>query len=209
MRKTPLYPIPYFSKVFNCGFYIVPELLHDKSVVYSFGVGEDISFDEDLIENFHCEVFAYDPTPRSKDFIQKKKLSPLHFFDVGISDFDGTMDFYFPENNEYVSCSAYNRWGYDEQKQKPIQVPVNKLSTLMVKNHHEQIDLLKMDIEGSEYAVLDDLIKENIPVTQICVEFHHRFEGIGLQKTQKAIKSLNKNGFDIVAISDSREEYQG
>lgn len=55
--------------------------------------------------------------------------------------------------------------------------------------------------------MLDDLIKENIPVTQICVEFHHRFEGIGLQKTQKAIKSLNKNGFDIVAISDSREEY--
>lgn len=191
----------------NCGFYIVPELLHDKSVVYSFGVGEDISFDEDLIENFHCEVFAYDPTPRSKDFIQKKKLSPLHFFDVGISDFDGTMDFYFPENNEYVSCSAYNRWGYDEEKRRPIQVPVNKLSTLMEKNHHEQIDLLKMDIEGSEYAVLDDLIKENIPVTQICVEFHHRFEGIGLQKTQKAIKSINKNGFDIVAISDSREEY--
>ena len=191
----------------NCGFYIVPELLHDKSVVYSFGVGEDISFDKDLIENFHCEVFAYDPTPRPKDFIRKKKLSSLHFFDVGISDFDGTMDFYFPENNEYVSCSAYNRWGYDEEKRKPIQVPVNRVSTLMEKNHHEQIDLLKMDIEGSEYAVLDDLIKENIPVTQICVEFHHRFKGIWLQKTKKAIENLNKNGCELVAISETKEEY--
>ena len=191
----------------NCGFYIVPELLHDKSVVYSFGVGEDISFDEDLIENFHCEVFAYDPTPRSKEFIQKKSLSSFHFSDVGISDFDGTMEFYFPENDEYVSCSTYNRWGYGEQKRRPIQVPVNKLSSLMAKNHHKQIDLLKMDIEGSEYAVIDDLLKESVPVTQICVEFHHRFKGIGIQKTKVAVENLNKNGFDIVAISDSKEEY--
>ena len=191
----------------NCGFYIVPELLNDRSVVYSFGVGEDVSFDEDLIENFHCEVFAYDPTPRSKEFIQKKDLSSFHFFDVGISDFDGMMEFYFPENDEYVSCSAYNHWEYDEQKRRPIQVPVNKLSTLMAKNHHKQIDLLKMDVEGSEYVVINDLIEQNVPVTQICIEFHHRFKGIGLQKTMVAVESLNKNGFDIVAISDSKEEY--
>ena len=169
--------------------------------------GRTSSFDEDLIEDFHCEVFAYDPTPRSKVFIQKKKFSALHFFDVGISDFDGTMDFYLPENNQYVSYSAYNRWGYDEEKQKPIRVPVNKLSTPMKKNHHTQIDLLKMDIEGSEYVVLDNLIKENVAATQICIEFHYRFEGIGLQKTKKAIEDLNKNGFKLVAISDTKEEY--
>ena len=46
-----------------------------------------------------------------------------------------------------------------------------------------------------------------MPVTQICIEFHHRFKGIGLQKTMVAVESLNKNGFDIVAISDSKEEY--
>ena len=88
-----------------------------------------------------------------------------------------------------------------------FQVSVNKLSTLMAKNHHKQIDLLKMDKEGSEYVVINDLIEENVPVTQICIEFHHCFKGIGLQKTMVDIESLNKNGFDIVAISDSKEEY--
>ena len=88
-----------------------------------------------------------------------------------------------------------------------FQVSVNKLSTLMAKNHHKQIDLLKMDKEGSEYVVINDLIEENVPVTQICIEFHHRFKGIGLQKTIVAVESLNKNGFDIVAISNSKEEY--
>lgn len=181
--------------------------MNDRSVVYSFGVGEDVSFDEDLIENFHCEVFAYDPTSGSKEFIQKKDLSSFHFFDVGISDFDGMLDFYFPENDEYVSCSAYNHWEYDGQKRRPIQVPPNKLSTLMAKNHHKQIDLLKMDIEGSKYVVINDLMEKNITVAKICIESHHRFKGIGLQKTMVAAESLNKNGFDIVAISDSKEEY--
>lgn len=112
------------------------------------------------------------------------------FLNVGISDFDGTMDFYFPENDEYVSCSACNHWDYDEQKRRPIQVSVNKLSTLMAKNHHKQIDLLKMDKEGSEYVVINDLIEENVPVTQICIESHHCFKGIGLQKTMVAVESL-------------------
>ncbi len=37
--------------------------------VYSFGVGEGISFDEGLIENFHGGVFAYNPMSRLKDFL--------------------------------------------------------------------------------------------------------------------------------------------
>ena len=71
-----------------------------------------------------------------------------------------------------------------------FQVSVNKLSTLMAKNHHKQIDLLKMDKEGSEYVVINDLIEENLPVTQICIESHHCFKGIGLQKTMVAVESL-------------------
>ena len=32
------------------GFYVCPSLLNSQSVVYSFGVGEDISFDKSIIE---------------------------------------------------------------------------------------------------------------------------------------------------------------
>jgi FkbM family methyltransferase len=37
---------------------------------------------------------------------------------------------------------------------------------------HNRIDLLKVDIEGAEYTVLQDLIQERIPVTQILIDFH-------------------------------------
>ena len=182
--------------------------LKSNSIVYSFGVGEDISFDEDVIHEFECPVYAYDPTPKSKIFVERKKPSALFkYCDCGIADYDGKMKFYLPENEEYVSCTTYNRWGYDESKKKPIEVDVKKLSTLMQENNHTHIDLLKMDIEGSEYAVIDNILKEKIDIKQICVEVHHRFEGIGIAKTKELVRKLNENGYYIVAISDTKEEY--
>ena len=38
---------------------------------------------------------------------------------------------------------------------KSIQVPMKKLVEIMSDLHHQQIDLLKLDIEGSAYRVLD------------------------------------------------------
>lgn len=41
-------------------------------------MGEDISFDEELMKK-GCEVYAYDPIPKSKIFVEKKQLSPLFY----------------------------------------------------------------------------------------------------------------------------------
>jgi FkbM family methyltransferase len=190
------------------GFFIIPELLSEKSIVYSFGIGEDISFDEYLMNKYNCNIYAYDPTPKSKVFIQNNKMSPLfHFFDTGIADYDGISKFYLPENDEFVSCTTYNRWGYDEQEIKPVEVNVKRLLSLMEDNNHKEIDLLKMDIEGSEYAVIKDIINSDIPIKQICLEVHHHFKGIGIKKTKEMVEALNKAGFMIAAISQTKEEY--
>lgn len=199
-------PIVWYGKP-AAGFYVCADVLSAQSIIYSFGVGEDISFDEELMKK-GCEVYAYDPTPKSKIFVEKKQLSPLfHFCPCGIANYDGETKFYLPDNDDYVSCTTYNRWGYDENKKKPLIVKVKKLSTLMKENGHSHIDLLKIDIEGSEYDVIDDILKEKIDIVQICVEVHHRFPGIGVEKTKDMVKKLNANGYYIVAISDTREEY--
>ncbi|MDD6210994.1 MAG: FkbM family methyltransferase [Bacteroidales bacterium] len=191
-----------------CGFYVVPDNLTSASVVYSFGVGIDISFDEELIRRFSCKVYAFDPTPKSKLFVEGTQHSDRFcFFDCGLMDYDGNIKFYLPDNPEYVSCTTFNRWGYDEELRKPIEVPVKRLSTIMSELGHDRIDLLKMDIEGSEYCVIDDILKSQIPVKQLLVEFHHRFPNIGIKKTKDIILKLNNAGYRIAAISDSKEEY--
>jgi FkbM family methyltransferase len=187
------------------GFYVVPELLNKESVVYSFGIGQDVSFDLDVINNHHCSVFAYDPTPKSIEWVSKQDLpGNFHFQPYAINNKDGETVFHLPRNKSYVSGSlAETEITIDGEL---ISVPVFRMKTLMEMNRHDHISVLKMDIEGSEYDVLEDILNSGIQVQQILVEFHHRLKGIGTHKTRKALELLNSNGFKVFGISELNRE---
>ena len=89
----------------------------------------------------------------------------------------------------------------------PFELPVKRVQTFLSELKHSRIDLLKMDIEGAEYAVIDDLIACGIVVKQLLVEFHHRWKEIGISKTEGIVRNLNAAGYRIFAISPSGEEY--
>ncbi len=68
----------------------------------------------------------------------------------------------------------------------------------METNEHTSIDLLKIDIEGFEYEVLESCLAERIPIRQICVEFHDSFPEIPKARTQRMIRALESHGFDLI-----------
>lgn len=84
---------------------------------------------------------------------------------------------------------------------------MKKLSTIMKELKVDKIDILKMDIEGSEYDVIKNILEEKIVVNQILVEFHHKFSAIGISRTKKSINLLNQHGYLIFSISKSGNEY--
>lgn len=185
------------------GWNICPTRLRSTSIVYSIGVGEDISFDLELIAKYGVEVFAFDPTPRSIEFIQRQ--SPpcqIRFYPFGLAHFNGFAQFYAPKNPAHVSHTLLKR-----PTDRTIEVPVFRLRTIMDKLGHDHIDLLKMDIEGAEYLVIEDIIESNILIQQLVLEFHHAFDGIGLSKTIQAIKVLNRKGFKTFFISPNGNEF--
>jgi len=94
-----------------------------------------------------------------------------------------------------------------KNKKESIFVKVESLSTIMQRLGHKEIDLLKMDIEGAEYKVIDDLIKDKLPIRQIAVEFHHRFREFGILKTRQYVKKLRNTGFRLFYVSPSGEEF--
>jgi hypothetical protein len=51
------------------GWVVNPELIRADSVVYSFGLGEDVSFDLALIETYGVEVHGFEPDPRSLEWL--------------------------------------------------------------------------------------------------------------------------------------------
>ena len=57
-------------------------------------------------------------------------------------------------------------------------LPCTSIVQEMEMNGHDSIDLLKIDIEGFEYEVLQSCLEERIPIKQICVEFHDFFPEI-------------------------------
>ncbi|MGI9175523.1 MAG: FkbM family methyltransferase [Rhodothermales bacterium] len=187
------------------GWAVVPEKLSEKSVVYAFGVGTDVSFDLSLIRRYGLTVHAFDPTPRSVAWIEGQELPERFVFHgLGVAGYDGAATFHAPAHPDYVSYTALSRSGADVAA---VEAPVRRLGTLMGELGHTHIDLLKMDIEGSEYEVIEDLLRERLDVRQLLVEFHHRFEAVDVRQTKEAIAALGQSGYRIFHVSPSGEEY--
>jgi len=187
------------------GWGICAEDLTSQSIVYSVGVGDDISFDLDLIQRYGVKIYAFDPTPESHEWLKKQHV-PKQFvlFPYGIADYDGTAKFFPHINKDWVAHSMVR---HAHAAKESIDVPVFRLDTMMKKLGHARIDLLKMDIEGGEYAVLDGLAVSGIGVNQLLVEFHHRFDQLSPAMTKRTIKGLNAMGLEIFHISERGEEY--
>jgi len=181
-----------------------PESLSESGIVYSLGVGEEISFDRELIHRFRAAVHAFDPTPRSAAWLRTQTLpDQFVFHPYGVAAQDGLRRFIPPRNRRHVSHTLLER----DSPWDAIEVPVQRLATIMQTLGHSRIDLLKMDIEGAEYEVVGDLLDSGIAVEQLLIEFHHRWPEVGIARTKNAIDRLNHAGYRIFSVSASGEEY--
>jgi FkbM family methyltransferase len=197
-------PIERFGSEYG-GWDVAVEFVNENSIIYSFGLGDDASFDSALIETFGVMVHAFDPTPRSIEWLAKQSLSPkFQFYDYGLASIDGSLSFNPPEDASWYSYTVLDR---PTMAKQAINLPVKRLSTIMRDLGHSKIDVLKMDIEGSEYAVIEDMQRADIYPTQILIEFHHRFPGVGVKKTKKAVSSLRKMGYYLFSVSNTGEDF--
>ena len=186
------------------GWVVCPQALDQNSIVYSFGVGTDVSFDLSLIEQYGVTVFAFDPTPRSIAWVQAQELpAQFRFHEIGIAHIDGMAHFVPPERPDHVSFSLLE----DRANGNAIEARVHRLNTIAQMLGHKRIDILKMDIEGAEYAVIADLLHASVTINQILVEFHHGVQGLSVHQTREAITTLNHLGYRIFSISPNGREY--
>lgn len=187
------------------GWHLCPDKLNEKSIVYSFGVGTDISFDLAFIKRFGTNVHAFDPTPESIKWVKAQSLpAEFHLHEWGLADYDGTAQFAPPSVEGNISHTLLAR---PETADRSITVPVYRLQSVMEKLGHSRIDLLKMDIEGAEYTAIDDILKSGVPISQFLIEFHHRWANIGTQKTKDTIGLLNHHGFQLFHTSAGGWEF--
>ena len=159
-----------------------------EPIVFSGGAGKNISFELELLKRFKATIHLFDPTQTGITTVLKAgPQEGLHFHQVALSNYDGTLQLFFPvDPMEGSFTKAVHRADHVQT----TEFPCRSIPSLVKELGCTKIDILKLDIEGAEYEVLDDVLGHRIPVDQICVEFHHFFDSIPKSTTDKMMSRL-------------------
>jgi len=120
-------------------------------IIYSMGVQNESTFEQEMLERTNCEIWGYDFSverfgPQILDDVRPR----THFLKAAIgSTTDTTKD-----------------------------PPSYTIQDLMAKNGHDYIDILKIDIEYAEFNALSSLnsytqqLQQQMPIGQVLIEIH-------------------------------------
>lgn len=186
--------------------WVIPNnIINEFSVCYLFGAGENISFDLEIVKYYNSEVNIFDPTPRAIEYYKKLRANPLNnsikfekinYFEFGVWSENTALKFYAPQNKNHVSHSLLNL----QKTTDYFEAQVYTLDTIIKKLNHNNIDLIKLDIEGAEYEVIKSMILHKIYPKILCVEFDEVFSPIDSNyedRIREILNNLSEIGYKI------------
>jgi FkbM family methyltransferase len=184
-------------------WFVATDGLSAALVVFSFGVGRDLSFECALIERYGATVHAFDPTPLALEWARTQRLPDrLVLRELGLADYDGMARFIPSRRVGGENFSMVRATGIGE----PIEAPVRRFATLAALVGSDP-ELVKLDIEGTEYVVLPDLLGSGFRPRQIMIEFHHWWREVSPRRTRDAIRLLNRHDYRVADVSPKGKEF--
>jgi FkbM family methyltransferase len=177
------------------------------SVVYSFGVGDNVAWDLAMIRQFGCTVHAFDPTPASIAWVREQSLpAEFVFHEIGLSSFDGELPFYPPRKADSTHFSQEPRGCLFSQR-PPVLAPVGRLATIMQSLGQQRLDVLKLDIEGSEFEAVPDILASGIEIDQLLIEIHYHFRSRSFRAGLAVIDAIKSSGMQCIHVSPRGFEF--
>lgn len=118
---------------------------------------------------------------------------------------DGMMELWLPENPDHVSASCRQS---ERMSGDSFMAVCKNLRSIMDTLGHTKINVLKMDIEGAEYEVIQAMVADSTidKLDYLLIEFHHWMPSFKNEDTLHSIKTLASYGFDVLWVSDSGHE---
>lgn len=139
--------------------------LNENSVVIDLG-GHQGVWSELINEKYKSKIFCFEPLSQFYEFSKHKfeNIDNVLVFPLAISDTNGEKIIYYIEH----ASSMHDKSALF------FNVKCITLDKIMSDNHIEFIDLIKFNIEGEEYAVLEYMIKNKLieKCDNIQVQFH-------------------------------------
>lgn len=199
------------------GLHLDIALVTPSSTVISAGLARDISFDVDLITRRKCHIVGIDPTRAAWQTVRTHQIISL--FKQIVS---GTL---FPDKQfALISRAIHHTTGITVRLGGPAKTflsPVGEKAVTISINDvlamYPGASVLKLDIEGAEFPVLEGLsFRPRVP--QIAIGFHVWLNGASdrcpnegvvpsIFTPKDVIDSINKiKGFGYKLVYEGREE---
>jgi len=167
-KPKALFDLLRIGKSNDGGYLVCTKAVNQSEFLVSFGISNDFSFEKHFVELNKVPVHAYDPSISLKFFIKQIlfnliKLNIKNF----ISEIINTFKFYnfFNNKNNFIYFEKIGVGGNRIWKDIRFENIIKKT------NFNKKI-FIKIDIEGSEYRILDDIIKFEDHIESLVIEFH-------------------------------------
>lgn len=190
------------------GWWLDTQLVSAQPLLIDCGLGEDISFPAAFLQRFAAaRVIGIDPNPRSLQYCrahcpQGMEILPNAFW----TSVGETIAFHLPRSQENLPKGADGVSGSLDASHEyvaggeRIETQTIDLDTLLARAGRTECDVLKLDVEGAEYALLDALVDSGRikSARQVLIEFHHGVTRHLLDDTRRAVAKLAGAGFQLV-----------
>jgi FkbM family methyltransferase len=191
------------DEIFNKEIYFV-ELENDNlsPVIFDLGAHIGLSILYFKLKYPNSKIVAFEPNsnifPILQENVELNNLTNMELHNIALGSKDEIRTFYIDNSgNDAFSTGSFSKDAWNgAQKSTPINVKCEQLSKYIV----EDVDILKMDIEGAETEVLKELIENNKLkyIQNILIEYHPINNG----NSKNIVKLLNGNGFETVTKAD-------
>lgn len=140
--------------------------LTQDSIVFDLGGYLGI-WTENIYNKYGCNVFTFEPYNKFAAIIRNKFIdnNKINVFEVGLGAKEDKINLYVTEEGSSVFKTKGNS----------IVISILNASKFLEENSIFEIDLLKINIEGSEYDLMDHLLETNYikNIENIQIQFHY------------------------------------
>lgn len=171
------------------------DLLNKDSLVFDIGgyVGD---WSKNIFSKYACNIFIFEPVKSfSQDISTRfKNNNAIRVFNFGLGN---------RNKSSYISLNGDASSTLKDGRNKE-KIEIKNISEFITDNNISTIDLMKINIEGGEYDLLESLIDNNLikNIKNIQVQFHDFFPGDKerMENIQTALKETHSITYQYLFV---------
>lgn len=147
-------------------------------------------------------IYCFEPNTSVQLLPQVKKDKHIHMFNLALGDKNENQTMYVYEDKNLSKSSSISKPLNEDRKMKTITIPVTTLDTWSKEQRIEQIDVLKLDLEGYDLYALQGATSLLLNVKVIVVEVHFMRRYVDTPTFFDINEFLSNHGFYFFNIYD-------